>query len=111
MNIYAGNLPHTVSEERLRELFEGFGHVASVTMIKDKFTGALRGFAFVEMPSAHEAQQAISSLNGKEIDGQRIKVNEARPKEEGGRPARPRMSSDRPPRRDNNHMGGWRNNR
>lgn len=86
MNIYVGNLSRLVTEEKLREMFEGFGNVLSVKLIKDKFTGNPKGFAFVEMPSANEAQQAISSLNGQELEGQRLRVNEARPREAGAGP-------------------------
>lgn len=89
MNIYVGNLSRTVTEDELRSAFEGFGQVASVSIIKDKFSGQPRGFGFVEMPSADEAKNAINSMNGKDLGGQSIRVNEARPKEDrprdGGR--------------------------
>ncbi len=81
MNIYIGNLSQSATEETLRELFEEFGKVDSVKVIKDRFTGAPRGFAFVEMPSSDEAQHAINELNGTDIDGMSIRVNEARPQE------------------------------
>jgi RNA recognition motif-containing protein len=86
MNIYAGNLPWGLSEEDLREAFEAFGEVASVKIIKDKFTGRSRGFGFVEMPNQEEAESAISSLNGKDLKGREIVVNQARPRrdEQGG---------------------------
>lgn len=91
MNIYVGNLSRTVSEDALRKLFQPFGEVASIKVMKDKFTGEPRGFAFVEMPLSNEAQLAMAELNGKELDGQRLRVNEARPPE--ARPARgPRFS-------------------
>jgi RNA recognition motif-containing protein len=81
MNIYIGNLSQSVTEETLRELFQEFGKVDTVKVIKDKFTGAPRGFAFVEMSNQDEAQQAINELNGTDIDGLAIRVNEARPQE------------------------------
>ncbi|KPJ58271.1 MAG: RNA-binding protein [Latescibacteria bacterium DG_63] len=85
MNIYAGNLSRDVTEEDLRQAFEAFGQVASVTIIKDKFSGASRGFGFVEMPVKGEAQAAIAGLNGKELKGRTLNVNEARPRTEGPR--------------------------
>ena len=83
MNIYVGNLSRLVTEESLRSLFSQFGEVSSVKLIKDKFTGAPKGFAFVEMNNANEATQAIAETNGQELEGQRLRVNEARPREEG----------------------------
>jgi RNA recognition motif-containing protein len=85
MNIYVGNLSRDVTEEDLRQSFEAFGKVDSVTIIKDKFSGESRGFGFVEMPAKDEAQSAISGLNGKELKGRNLNVNEARPRPEGGR--------------------------
>jgi RNA recognition motif-containing protein len=82
MNIYAGNLPRGVTEEELREAFQAFGQVTSVTIIKDKFSGESRGFGFVEMPSKAEAQSAIAGLNGKDFKGRALTVNEARPRAE-----------------------------
>ena len=78
MNIYAGNLPWELKEEELKGAFDEFGEVVSATIIKDRFTGKSRGFGFVEMPSKEEADAAISGMNGKEISGRRIRVNEAR---------------------------------
>jgi RNA recognition motif-containing protein len=80
MNIYVGNLSFNVTEDDLRQAFEGFGQVASVSIIKDKFSGQSKGFGFVEMPSNDEANAAISGLNGKEIKGRTLNVNEARPR-------------------------------
>ena len=80
MNIYVGNLAREATEADLREAFEAFGQVASVAIIKDKFTGESRGFGFVEMPSKTEAQNAITGLNGKEVKGRALTVNEARPR-------------------------------
>ena len=84
MNIYVGNLPWEITEEDLRKAFEEFGQVASATIIKDKFTNKPRGFGFVEMPEKEEAAAAIKALNGKELKGRPMKVNEAKPKTEGG---------------------------
>ena len=83
MNIYVGNLSREVTEDDLREAFEEFGQVASVTLIKDKFSGESRGFGFVEMPAKAEAQSSINGLNGKELKGRTLNVNEARPRSEG----------------------------
>jgi RNA recognition motif-containing protein len=85
MNIYVGNLSREVTEDDLREAFEEFGHAASVNLIKDKFSGESRGFGFVEMPAKAEAQSAINGLNDKELKGQTLIVNEARPRSEGRR--------------------------
>jgi len=84
MNIYVGNLPWEITEEDLRKAFEEFGQVASATIIKDKFTNKPRGFGFVEMPEKTEAEAGIKALNGKELKGRAMKVNEAKPKTEGG---------------------------
>jgi len=80
MNIYVGNLSPTVTEEDLQEAFKAFGQVTSVNIIKDKFGGGSRGFGFVEMPGKAEAQSAIAGLNGKELKGKALSVNEARPR-------------------------------
>ncbi len=85
MNIYVGNLSRDVTEEELREAFEAFGQVESVNLITDKMSGEPRGFAFVEMPAKEEAQSAIGDLNGKELKGRAINVDEARPRSEGRR--------------------------
>ncbi len=85
MNIYVGNLSREVTEEDLQQAFEGFGQVASVKIIKDKFSGESRGFGFVEMPAKAEADSAINGLNGKELKGRRLNVNEARSRSEGSR--------------------------
>jgi RNA recognition motif-containing protein len=80
MNIYVGNLSYSVTEDDLRQAFEAFGQVASVSIIKDKFSNQSKGFGFVEMPSQEEAQAAISGMNGKELKGRAMNVNEARPR-------------------------------
>ena len=85
MNIYVGNLSPEVTEEDLQQTFEVFGQVTSVNVIKDKFSGQSRGFGFVEMPAKAEGQAAIDGLNGKDLKGQALKVNEARPRSEGHR--------------------------
>ncbi len=84
MNIYIGNLSREVTEDDLREAFEAFGQVSSAAIIKDKFTSESRGFGFVEMPAKEEADSAIAGLNGKEIKGRSVNVNEARPRRERG---------------------------
>jgi RNA recognition motif-containing protein len=85
MNIYVGNLSREVTEEDLRQAFEAFGQVTSSKIITDKFSGESRGFGFVEMPAKAEGQSAINGLNGKELKGRTLKVNEARPRSEGRR--------------------------
>ncbi len=89
MNIYVGNLSYDVTDADLKEAFEAFGQVASAAVIKDKFSGESRGFGFVEMPDKAQAQAAIRGLNGKELKGRSLSVNEARPRagtgREGGR--------------------------
>jgi RNA recognition motif-containing protein len=98
MNIYVGNLSYTVTEEDLQKAFEAFGQVASISIIRDKFSNQSKGFGFVEMPVKEEAQAAVEGMNGKELKGRTMNVNEARPRTEerrsgggGRRPAgRPR---------------------
>lgn len=85
MNIYVGNLSRDVSETDLREAFQAFGEVATASVIKDKYTGETRGFGFVEMPNKTEAEAAISGLNGKDLKGRTISVNEARPRRDDRR--------------------------
>jgi len=80
MNLYAGNLSRDLSESELREAFEAYGSVTSCSIIKDKFSGDSRGFGFVEMSNKAEADKAISALNGKELKGRTLTVNEARPR-------------------------------
>lgn len=85
MNIYVGNLSSKVTDDALREAFGAFGQVASASVVKDKYSGQSRGFGFVEMPNQDEAQAAIKDLNGKELLGQTLNVNEARPRADRGR--------------------------
>jgi len=80
MNIYVGNLSRDLTEAELREAFAAFGEVSSASIIKDKFSGETRGFGFVEMSNKDEADKAISSLNGKDLKGRTMTVNEARPR-------------------------------
>lgn len=80
MNIYVGNLSNQATEDDLRQAFEGFGQVESVNIIKDKYSGESRGFGFVEMPSKSEGEKAIEEMNGKDLMGRAVNVNEARPK-------------------------------
>ena len=82
MNIYVGKLSYEVTEEDLRLAFEPFGQVESATIIKDKHSGQSKGFGFVEMASKAEGQSAIDGLNGNELKGKALKVNEARPRTE-----------------------------
>jgi len=82
MNIYVGKLSHEVTEEDLRLAFEPFGQVESATIIIDKHSGQSKGFGFVEMASKTEGQSAIDGLNGKELKGKALSVNEARPRTE-----------------------------
>lgn len=80
--LYAGNLPYAVTSESLREMFAAFGTVESAEVIMDKYSGNSKGFGFVEMSNDTEATEAIKSLNGKDMDGRALTVNEARPKTE-----------------------------
>lgn len=82
MNIYVGNLSYDMTEDGLREAFEAHGEVASAAIITDKFSGRSKGFGFVEMPDNTAAQAAIEDLNGKEMQGRPLRVNEARPRED-----------------------------
>lgn len=89
MNIFIGSLPFAVKDEALKEVFGAYGEVSSARVISDKFTGRSKGFGFVEMDDEAAAKKAIEELNGSELEGRTIVVNEARPREE------------RPERRDN----------
>jgi RNA recognition motif-containing protein len=79
--LYVGGLPFSVTDERLKELFENHGTVESSKVITDKYTDRSRGFGFVEMGTQQEAEQAIQALNGTEIDGRSLTVNESKPRE------------------------------
>jgi cold-inducible RNA-binding protein len=84
MNIYVGNVSYRMTEDELRAAFEAYGEVESARVITDRETGRSKGFAFVEMPDSEQAQKAIEELNGSEIGGRQVTVNEARPRTEGG---------------------------
>jgi RNA recognition motif-containing protein len=86
MNIYVGNLSGDVTEDDLRQAFEAFGEVSTINIIKDRFSGESRGFGFVEMPAKAEAEAAIAGMNGQDLKGRAVNVNEARPRAEGRRP-------------------------
>jgi RNA recognition motif-containing protein len=79
-NLYIGNLSYETTEETLRTLFAEYGEIESVKLITDRYTGRSRGFAFVEMSTEQAAQQAMSGLNGKQVDEREIKVDKAKPK-------------------------------
>ncbi len=98
INIYVGNLSYRTSDVELREAFAEHGEVNSATVITDRDTGRSRGFGFVEMASKEEGEAAIAALNGVELDGRSLRVNEARPREE-----RPRGRRE--------YRGGNRDNR
>lgn len=89
MNIYVGGLSYDVTGADLQAAFEAFGAVTSVNIIKDQYSGQSRGFGFLEMPTASEAQAAISGLNGKEFMGRTLNVNEARPRTDNRADRRP----------------------
>ena len=97
MKLYVGGLAYSVTDDELRDFFSTEGTVLSAVVIKDKFSGQSKGFGFVEMQDLKEGQNAIKNLNGKELNGRSVMVNQARPQE------------DRPPRRD--FGGGNRDNR
>lgn len=94
MKVYVGNLPFTVDDEKLKELFSVYGEVEEASVIQDKFSGRSKGFGFVTFKDEKSAKKAISEMNEKEVEGRSLKVNEAKPLD----PDRPR----RPPRRDFN---------
>lgn len=89
-NLYVGNLPHSTTESELRTAFEAHGAVEKVSIVTDRETGRARGFAFVEMTNAAEADKAIAALNGSEMGGRALKINEAQPKA-----ARPKSGGQR----------------
>lgn len=102
MNIYVANVPYSVKDQDLRELFEPFGEVVSAKIIMDKVTNRSRGFGFVEMSDDNAGRTAIEGTNGKNFHGRDLVVNEARPRTEGDRPFRGGGGGDR---------GGFRNER
>ena len=80
MNIYVGNLPYSVDDEELKNAFSGFGEVDKASVITDKYSGRSKGFGFVEMSDQSAAEEAIKALDGSEMQGRNIRVNQARPK-------------------------------
>lgn len=86
MNIYVGNLSYNVTEEDLKNIFGQHGNVASVNLIKDKYSGESKGFGFIEMPTQKEAEEAIKALNENALKGRNMKVNQARPRDERRKP-------------------------
>jgi len=99
VNIYVGNIPRTTDEDTIRNLFEEYGEVAEVKLLKDNYTGQLRGFGFVTMNSDDEAEKAIEGINSSELEGRTLVVNKARPR------------GERSGNRFGNSNGGYRNNR
>ena len=85
MNIYVGNLPYSATEASIRELFTAHGQVDSAKVISDRDTGRSKGFGFVEMVDSDEAKAAIQALDGMEVEGRRLKVNEAKPRNDNRR--------------------------
>ncbi|MDG5813558.1 RNA-binding protein [Chitinispirillales bacterium ANBcel5] len=81
MNIYVGNLSYESTEDEVRSLFQEYGDVSNVSLIKDKFTGRAKGFGFVEMPNNEEAAQAVEALSNQEVKGRKLTVNEAKPRQ------------------------------
>ena len=81
-SVYVGNLPHTTTETEVRDLFEAHGAVEKITLVTDRDTGRSRGFGFVEMTNASEADKAIAALNGTDLGGRALIINEAKPKSE-----------------------------
>lgn len=96
MNIFVGNLPYGITDRELRAAFEAHGQVTSASVIMDRLTGKSRGFGFVEMANREEALNAIQALNGKDMGGRAMRVNEAQPREE--RPRRERSFDGGAPR-------------
>ncbi|MCO6450223.1 MAG: RNA-binding protein [Caldilineales bacterium] len=102
MNIYVGNLSWSINDSTLRAAFAPHGEVSSASVIIDKMSGRSRGFGFVEMPNAAEAKAAISAMNGADLDGRTLTVNEARPKEDRGGNRGNKSSYGNRDRRDSN---------
>jgi cold-inducible RNA-binding protein len=111
-SLFVGNMSFQTTESDLRALFEPFGQITRVHMAMDRETGRARGFAFIEMPNDEEAAKAMAGLDGKELAGRNLKVNEARPKGEGGPPRGPRSfngpSAGRGPSTGRGPAGGGR---
>lgn len=92
MNIYVGNLPYRMSEDELRDAFGAFGDVVSVKIVKDRMTDRSKGFGFVEMADKAAGEEAIKEMNGKDMGGRPLRVNEARPRENNA--PRPRFRNN-----------------
>ena len=90
MNIYVGNLSYSVTSDDLRKAFEQFGEVSTANVVTDKFTGQSKGFGFVEMSNKAQGEAAIKGLDGADLKGRNVRVNEARPRTEGGPSGGPR---------------------
>ena len=90
MNIFVGNLAYSATDHDLRQLFEQYGVVDKIAIITDRDTGRSKGFGFVEMPDSNAAQTALANLQGKELEGRALTVNEAKPREPRREPSRPR---------------------
>jgi hypothetical protein len=111
VNIYVGNLSFDTTEDDLRDAFATYGEVSSVAIIKDKFSGQSRGFGFVEMAGNPEANAAMQALNGSDLNGRALTVNEARPREErSGGGGGNRFDRGGGGNRSNNRSGGGRRN-
>jgi RNA recognition motif-containing protein len=96
MKVYVGNLPFSVDDEKLRELFSAHGEVEEASVIKDKFSGRSKGFGFVTFKDDESAKKAISAMNDKEVEGRNLKVNEAKPMDpDAPRPPRRNFGGDR----------------
>lgn len=103
MKVYVGNLPFSIDDEKLRELFSSYGEIEESSVIKDKFSGRSKGFGFVTFKNDDEAKKAIEAMNEKEVESRALKVNEAKPMD---------PDAPRPPRRSfnggGNRSGGFR---
>ena len=115
MKVYVGNLPFSVDDEKLKELFSSYGEIEEVSVIKDKFSGRSKGFGFVTFKNDDEAKKAIEEMNDKEVEGRALKINEAKPLDPDA-PRKPRRNygggrrDSRGPRRDFGNSGGNRRN-
>ncbi|HOF43804.1 MAG TPA: RNA-binding protein [Candidatus Pacearchaeota archaeon] len=113
MKVYVGNLPFSVDDEKLKELFSSYGEIEEVSVIKDKFSGRSKGFGFVTFKNDDEAKKAIEEMNDKEVEGRALKVNEAKPLDPDA-PRKPRRNfggrrrDSRGPRRDFGNSDGNR---
>ncbi len=111
MNIFVGNLNYAITEDDMREIFEEYGELSSVKLITDKFTGRSKGFGFVEMPDAEQAKKAIEELNGAEVEGRTMVVNESIEKKRDNRGGGFRGGNNRGGggygRRDNNFRSNY----